>query len=234
MSLEKLKDISMYYSDKAIVINRDCLDVLKMFEDREIDLIFTDPPYGINISRGKNTIGNGNMAKCRDYGVADWDIERINKEYFSEISRISKEQAIFGANYYTDYTEYIKPTASWVIWDKRCSNELRNNFGDGELCYISKKIPTRIYRYIWSGFIREDKTDRIHPTEKPIAVANYILSLFNLEKNSIILDPFGGSGNLLKAAIEKGFRIIYIEKQEKYCLLMKEWLKKYEQQEKLF
>lgn len=231
---EKLKNNSLFIDEDVMIINDDCLNVLKMLPDKGIDLLFTDPPYGINISRGKETLGGGGLAKPRIYGELEWDKQKLSEEYFKEMFRVSKEQAIFGANYYTDYTDYIKPTSSWVIWDKRCSNEIRNNFGDGELCYVSKKIPTRIYRFLWNGFMVEGRLERIHPTEKPIPVAKYILSLFNLEKESIVIDCFGGSGNILKASLEYGYKVIYVEKEEKYCLLFKDWVLEYKKQLKLF
>ncbi|RJS73020.1 site-specific DNA-methyltransferase, partial [ANME-2 cluster archaeon] len=117
------------------------------------------------------------------------------KEYFDEMLRISKNQIIFGGNYYTDY---LTPSSCWIVWDKRNG---RNDFADCELAWTSFKSAVRIFRYKWNGMLQENmkkKEKRVHPTQKPTPVFTWILKKYSNE-GDLICDPFLGSGTTLEA-----------------------------------
>ena len=173
----------------------DCLDLMSEYQDNHFDLILTDPPYGIGESNEKNA-SRGQFAKTTNYGHYEWDERRIGKKYFDEMLRISKNQIIFGGNYYTDYLE---PSSCWIIWDKQNG---ANDFADCELAWGSFKSAVRIIRYKWNGMwqgnMGKGKEKRIHPTQKPTPVFEWILKKYSNETD-LILDPFMGSGTILEA-----------------------------------
>jgi site-specific DNA-methyltransferase (adenine-specific) len=153
------------------------------------------------------------MGKGRiDYGYSEWDNKIPDKIYFNEIFRISKNQIIFGGNY---FTEYLKNSSCWLVWDK---NNGKTDFADCELLYTSFKSAIRKYTYTWQGMLQENmkhKQKRVHPTEKPILLLIKIINDYT-KHNDIILDPFAGSGTTAVACIKTGRRYICIEKEKKY------------------
>ena len=107
-------------------IQGDCLEIMKQMPDKCIDLVLTDPPYGIGESNEKNA-SRGKLAQTTDFGHYEWDKEKISKEYFDEMVRISKNQIIFGGNY---YGSILGDTSCYIVWDK---NNGDNDFADCEL-----------------------------------------------------------------------------------------------------
>lgn len=176
----------------------DCLDLMKEYQDNHFDLIITDPPYGIG-AYNKGSMGGGILAKQSTYTATTWDDKRIAKEYFDEMRRVSKNQIIFGGNYYTDY---LYPTSCWIVWDKQNGN---NYFADCELAWASFKTATRLYQYRWQGMLQgnmgKNKETRIHPTQKPTPLFVWIIKNYSKE-DDLILDPFMGSGTILQASRE--------------------------------
>jgi len=193
--MQKLPD--WWNSNKPYRI-MDCLEGMREIPDNSVDLILTDPPYGIGESNEKN-LSRGNLVKpCIDYGCYNWDKTRIPKEYFIEIIRISKNQIIFGGNYYTDY---LFPSSCWIIWDKKNGT---NDFADCELAWTSFTSAVRIFHFKWNGMLQENmkkKEKRVYPTQKPIELFKWCLSHYS-KPNDIILDPFLGSGTTLRACKE--------------------------------
>ena len=173
----------------------DCLDIMKEYDDNHFNLILTDPPYAIGAYK-TGTMGGGVLAKQSTYIPTTWDNERIKEEYFIEMQRISKNQIIFGGNYYTDY---LKPTSCWIVWDKQNGS---NNFADAELAWTSFKTATRLFKYRWQGMLQGNmgkaKETRIHPTQKPTPLFTWILKKY-AKPNDLILDPFMGSGTILES-----------------------------------
>lgn len=179
------------------VYNMDCLDLMREMVRGGVvaDWLITDVPYGIGIEKmsftqsGAKKVGK---ARRRDYtSIGKWDSERISKEYFDLMFKCSKNQIIFGGNYYTDY---LPPTASWIVWDKRCADNMRNDFGDCELAWCSKGV-ARVFHYLYSGMIQGDminKDERFHPTQKPTQLFSKLITYYTKE-NDLILDPFMGS-----------------------------------------
>lgn len=171
----------------------DSLGTMMEYPDNHFDLVLTDPPYGVSI--WKNGVsGNGLCAPKTKFGPVGWDKKRICEEYFIEMMRISKNQIIFGGNYYTDY---LYPSPCWIIWDK----EINGNFADCEMAWTSFKTATRLHKHRWNGMLQEDmahKEKRIHPTQKPVPLFMWILEKYSKE-GDLICDPFLGSGTTLEA-----------------------------------
>jgi len=208
------------------VIQCDCLEVMKTLPDNSVDLILTDPPYGIDI--GKMNFTNsiiGGVAKRNNYkGISDWDKFTPSKEYFDEMIRVSKKQVIFGGNYFADK---LPPSGQWVVWDKRVEDKYSNDFADCELAWTSENKPSRIIRFLWSGMMQGDmknKEVRFHPTQKPLFVIKKIIDMFSKE-NDIILDPFLGSGTTAVACQNIHRNFIGIEISEEYCKIARERLR---------
>jgi len=208
------------------VIQCDCLEVMKTLPDNSVDLILTDPPYGIDI--GKMNFTNsiiGGVAKRNNYkGISDWDKFTPSKEYFDEMIRVSKKQVIFGGNYFADK---LPPSGQWVVWDKRVEDKYSNDFADCELAWTSENKPSRIIRFLWSGMMQGDmknKEVRFHPTQKPLFVIKKIIDMFS-EENDTILDPFLGSGTTAIACKNLHRNFIGIEISEKYCKIARDRLR---------
>lgn len=203
------------------IINADCLDILKQLPNKSIDLILTDPPYGIG-SRFKSKFGL--QIEKKQWDKFEWNNQIPNKEIFDEIMRVSKNQIIFGGNY---YTEYLKPTNAWIIWDKIGTYNLKNPFSDCEMAWTSFSFAVKKYTFVNMGFIagKDEKGKRIHPTQKPLQLFQAILRDFT-KPGDIVCDPFSGSGTTAVAAYKLGLEFICVEKEadywEKSCQRLKE------------
>lgn len=216
--------------DKYInqIINADCLDILRDLPDKSIDLVLTDPPYGINIAKN-GKVGGGKCCAVTDYGKKNWDNKTPEKEIFDEIFRVSKNQIIFGGNY---FVEYLHNSPCWLVWDKNNTG----NFADCELAWTNFKSAVRKYLWTWNGMLQHDmknKDIRIHPTQKPLKLFEMILNDYSNE-NDIILDYFSGSGTTAIACHNLKRRFICIEKDEDYYKASVERLKDAQSQLKLF
>lgn len=207
----------------------DCLEIMKELGDKSVDLVLTDPPYGTG--RDKQSMGRGGgIAKHINYGVYNWDDIIPQKETFKEMFRVSKNQIIFGGNY---FVEYLKNSPCWIVWDK--DNGL-TDFADCELAWTSFNSAVRRLKYRWSGMLQEnmkDKEKRYHPTQKPIALMKWILQKYSNE-NDIILDPFLGSGTTAVAYEMLNRKWIGIEISEEYCAIAKTRIKAEADQLKLY
>lgn len=210
------------------IYNADCMDILKQLPDKCIDLVLTDPPYGINIAK------NGKVGGCKccavtDYGKKDWDNKIPEKEVFDEIFRVSKKQIIFGGNY---FVEYLHNSPCWLVWDKNNTG----NFADCELAWTNFKSAVRKYLWTWNGMLQHDmknKDVRIHPTQKPLKLFEMILNDYSNE-NDLILDCFSGSGTTAIACHNLKRRFICIERDTDYYNASVERLKIAQSQLRLF
>jgi DNA modification methylase len=185
----------------------DSLDLMRQMPSKSVDLILTDPPYGIGESNEKNRTRGTKLSPPTDFGHFDWDTKRLEKTYFDEMERVSRNRIIFGGNYYTDY---LPPSSCRIVWDK----DQNNDFADCELAWTSFRKATRKIRYRWSGAFQEDmrrKEKRVYPTQKPIQVFVWILEEYT-EPDSFILDPFVGSGTTLMACRMTGRRGLGFDK----------------------
>jgi site-specific DNA-methyltransferase (adenine-specific)/modification methylase len=189
-------------SEKIIIGNAtlylgDCRDILPTLP--KVDAVITDPPYGIGESGGKaRTRG----CSTPNHERLDWDNETPPQEVFDWILWNSKDQAIFGANYFSDRN--LPPRMGWVFWDK-C---MGGDFSDGELIFTSRQKALKAIR------VPQNSVDREHPTQKPVAIVAAVLALFP-DAHSI-LDPFMGSGTTGVACANLGRSFIGIEREPKY------------------
>lgn len=168
------------------VYNEDCLIALKQYKDNYFDLAIVDPPYGIGEANEKRMQSRHSSQK--KYKGGEWDKYPPDKEYFDQLLRVSKNQIIWGANHFIDRIPYNSPC--WIFWDK----DQFGDFADGELAWTSYKTAVRKFKWTWNGFRKQIKEDRIHPTQKPVALYEWIL--MNYAKNdSLILDTHVGSGS---------------------------------------
>lgn len=193
------------------IILGDCLEVMKKLPDKCVDLVLTDPPYGIG---NKFTSEYGLQERKSIRGRFNWNDKIPEKDVFDEIFRVSKNQIIFGGNY---FTEFLKPTNSWLVWDKIGQYDLKNPFSDCELAWTSFSCTLKKYTYVNMGFIaqKEEKGKRIHSTQKPLRLFEHILKDFSKE-GDIILDCFSGSGTTAIACHNLKRRFICIEKDKDY------------------
>lgn len=201
------------------VYNMDCLDLMKEMVKQGIvvDWIIADPPYGINFdniyeSRG-GTQAKTELAKKNVYKAKGWDAQRLTKEYFDLMFKVSKNQIIFGGNYYTDY---LPPTKSWVIWNKRDYN-IHNDFADCEMAWCSTG-QARVFTYLYQGMLQGDmknKDKRFHPTQKPTQIIIQLLNYYTKEDDTIF-DPFMGSFTTAVACHKMGRKFLGAELDKEY------------------
>lgn len=196
-----------------VVYNCDCLQLMKEMERQGIvaDWLIADPPYGIGVC---GNIGGEGACKNNEYTQKDWDNQRLSKEYFDLMFKVSKNQIIFGANYYLDY---LKPTRAFLCWDKRIDDNDRNNFADCEYmwCNVGQ---ARVFRYQFKGMIQKDmknKDERFHPTQKPTQLIIQLLNYYTKE-GDLILDPFMGSFTTAVACHKMQRRYIGAELDKEY------------------
>lgn len=192
----------------SIVENRDCLEAMKEFPDKFFDLAVCDPPYSINRFK------NGETSRLRKYGsLKSVNDERPTKEYFDELFRVSKNQIVWGFNHLCDL---LPPTTEFIFWYKHQPAE---TYSDGELAWTSFTKTAKCFDYAYFGNIGAD-TYRIHPTQKPVALYQWILSKY-AKQGDKILDTHLGSGSSRIACYNGGYDFWgyeidkeYFEKQE--------------------
>jgi len=208
------------------IINGDCLEVMKQLPDKSIDLVLTDPPYGINADGG---VGGG-ILKGRKYNKG-WDNGKPDIEYFNEILRISKNAIVFGGNFFTDR---LPQSNHWIVWDKVGEIKFNNPYSGAELCWTNfLKNTVKKYVFIQAGFISDSNDLRIHPTQKPTELIKIILNDYSKE-NDLVLDCFSGSGTTAIACSELKRNFICIEKDKGYYESSCQRLENYNKQLKLF
>lgn len=190
------------------VVMCDCLDAMKLIPDKAIDLIICDPPYGIGKRfRGGNT-GKMNFNTIVDKG---WDNFAPTQEYFDEMFRISRNQIIWGGNYFN-----LPPSRCFLIWDKKQSENF--SLAMCEMAWTSFDSNAKIFRQ--SVHSEQNKQ---HPTQKPVQLFSWLIEKYGKDAN-IILDPFAGSGTLGVAAKQHGKDFILFEKDTDYCEIIRKRL----------
>jgi len=185
----------------ATMILGDCMDYMASLPDKAFELAIVDPPYGIGdrLSDGGGKLKNTPMAVLYRES-SKWDTAPT-KEYFKELFRVSKNQIIWGGNYFD-----LPPSRCMICWDKAQDMPTLSAW---ELGWTSFDKPSKIYR--------QSSTDlnRFHPTQKPVALYKWLLSRYAKPGNRI-LDTHGGSFSSVVACIDLGFPIVCIEKDEGY------------------
>lgn len=207
--------IKPYYEHQGITIyHGDCREILP--ELSRFDLLLTDPPYGVGEASGKNKTrgcitafagAKNTFIKSRDYGDESWDNAPIDQSVIDDAVSLCKKAIIWGGNYYS-----LPPSPSWLVWDKRNG---ANDFADCELAWSNLGCAVRKIEHLWNGMLRKDNEERFHPTQKPLGVMSWCVSLSKV--TGTVLDPFMGSGTTLLAAKLHGLTAVGIEMSEKYC-----------------
>ena len=195
--------------------NMDCMEGMKEFPDKYFDLAIVDPPYG-GVTQGgymKNQMGGGVAKNRNDYHLSLWACEKPNGEYFSELQRVSKNQIIWGGNY---YASQLKDSQCWIVWDKEKPEGV--SFADVELAWTSFDLAARIFRFAWNGMIQENmksKEYKIHPTQKPIALYEWLINKY-AKPGDKILDTHVGSGSSLIACYNTNHKYVGFEIDKVY------------------
>ena len=197
------------------LLHIDCMEYMATQPDNAFDLAIVDPPYGIDAA---NTFGgderkSGKGAALKTaFKKKDWDKSIPKEDYFLELMRVSKNQIIWGANY---MSHYLPPSMGWIVWDK---DNGTTKFSDCELAFSSFDVALRKWKYTWNGMIQGDmkkKELRIHPTQKPVKLYDWILSNY-AEKGQRILDTHLGSGSSAIAAHYYGVDFVGCELDKDY------------------
>lgn len=180
--------------------NEDCLEAMKKIPDKYFDLAIVDPPYGI---------GGGSNTKNMN---VDWDDKIPSKEYFNELSRVSKNQIIWGGNYMSMNIPFN--STHTIIWDKQNGDSFMS---DGEIAFTSfNKNTTKFYRLFWmSNMMKSYEKPLIHPTQKPITLYEWLLKNY-AKQGDKILDTHVGSASSLIACYNLGFDYIGFELDKEY------------------
>jgi site-specific DNA-methyltransferase (adenine-specific) len=178
----------------------DCMEFMKGIPDKHYELAIVDPPYGIGFGEFNRTNkdANGNRFKSNKYKNGEWDISIPDDKYFEELIRISKNQIVWGGNYFPYLWQ--KGCKGFIFWYKQ--NPV-NNFSDGELAYTSFDKVAKCFNYQYYGNINSEK-DRIHPTQKPVALYKWLLKNY-AKPNDKIFDSHVGSGSIRIACHDMGF-----------------------------
>lgn len=195
------------------LLNIDCMEYMAGLPDQAFDLAIVDPPYGIG-ENGDRNASRGKLAVAQNYkSFAGGDREPPPIEYFIELQRVSKNQIVWGANHFID--RIAKPSSCWVVWDKVTGE---SDFADCELAYTSFKTAVRMFRFQWSGMLQGDmknKERRIHPTQKPVKLYEWLLTNY-AKPGQRILDTHLGSGSSAIAAHYFGVDFVGCELDKDY------------------
>tara|TARA_R100000329_G_scaffold114918_1_gene94431 strand:+ start:3829 stop:4422 length:594 start_codon:yes stop_codon:yes gene_type:complete len=194
------------------------------YEDNYFDLAIVDPPYGIGIS-GQKEKKQGKKSDRKYHKEKNWDNKIPDKKYFKELQRVSKNQIIWGANYFVKHLS--KGTKGWIVWFK---GQIGLTMSDCELAYSSFQKPTRVVNINRVDLLKQNT---IHPTEKPIRLYQWLLDNYAKEGYTI-LDTHLGSGSIAIACHNLGFDLTACEIDKDYYNLAIERINKHKAQKRLF
>lgn len=201
-------------------INGDCMDYLPWYPDDYFDLAIVDPVYG-DVRQGGYASGKYAGKKMSKYASAKqtsyhysvWQQEKTGEGYFQELFRVSKNQIVWGGNYFVEAIK--KNSQGWIVWDKRNGT---TKYADCELAWTSFDKAVRMFSFRWNGMLQEDmkhKEKRVHPTQKPVKLYEWILDTYAKESDKI-LDTHVGSASSLIACERKGFEYVGFEIDKVY------------------
>lgn len=200
-----MKECNLPQVSGSTVFNYDCIAIMKQYPDKIFDLAVVDPPYGIGAN--KMQLGNGKKKIYR--GENDWDNAIPTAEYWEQLFRVSKNQIVWGGNY---MTEYLKPTGAWLFCViLRCSLSKPIPHLQSHCClFLYPKITKS-----WVGANAKDGLERIHPTQKPIYLYDWIFNRF-CERGNLILDTHLGSGSSRISAHKAKLHFVGCEIDKRY------------------
>ena len=219
MDYEKYGEV--FRKGNVTLINCDCMDLMADAPENHWQLSIIDPPYGIGA--GTMTMGKG---KNKNWGAKkDWDSLTPAADFFTELFRVSEKQIIWGGNYFL-----LPLTGGWIYWNKDRNKDV--SFADGELAWTSFLSVIKEAKIKYDGFLGAD-IQRIHPTQKPVKLYDWLLSNY-AEPGDKILDTHLGSGSSAIAAHYAGHDFVGIELDENYFKAAKKRFDESTKQEALF
>jgi len=194
--------------------NEDNMELMARYPDNYFELAIVDPPYGIGEAGQRNVTGDRPTFKWKNpksqkYKTFD-DSSIPSAEYFKELKRVSLNQIVWGGNY---FTEYLKPSKCWVVWNKKA--DIKEHLSMAELAWSSFDKKCNMYDHLWAGFRKKYKVNRIHPTEKPKELYEFLLINYAKEGDKI-LDTHLGSGSIALACHNLGFDLTGCELDKEY------------------
>lgn len=206
------------------VHNVDCLPFMRSLPDKCVDLVLTDPPYGIGIDGQKESICTNPKHNRKAHDFMGWDKSIPPREVFEQIFRISKTQVIWGGNYFSEYL--LNEKRGWMIWDK---GQRGLTMSDCEIAFSNSNVATRIFTLNRACLISQNTQ---HPTQKPEELFRWCLSQRS-EDGSVVFDPFMGSGTTAVACERLGRKWFGCELEPKYVKIAEERILKERNQLKL-
>lgn len=209
----------------------DCLEAMRAMPDNSYELAIVDPPYGIDADIKNNGANSENhkktsKAKINTYKTNGWDSSIPSEDYFIELKRVSKRQVIWGANYFG-----LK--GGYLFWDKGVTMP---TYSQGELAWLSWLNKIEYHKYTWHGMLQQDmknKEVRIHPTQKPVKLYEWLLDNYAKEGDRI-LDTHLGSGSIALACHNRGYSLDAYEIDEEYYNAATERLRVHQSQLTIF
>lgn len=214
----------MKITDKIEITNECNMQLMSRYPDNYFDLAIVDPPYGIGIDGQKKSINKNPKHNRKEHTQKNWDNAIPTEEYFSELKRVSKNQIIWGANY---FTEYLKPTKAWIFWYK---GQRDLTMSDGEMAWTSFETVTRQFELNRASLIAQNT---FHPTEKPYKLYKWILDKY-AKQGDKILDTHLGSGSIAIACHDYGFELTACELDKEYFDKAIQRITNHTNQQKLF
>jgi hypothetical protein len=206
------------------------IDVARLLDGHTPDLLFADPPYGIDVVRstiggakafGTAAIGGSNIVQANQYKpiAGDLTTDAARDVYVLAVAEGVARVFLWGGNYFTDF---LPPSRCWIAWDKK-GREWDDNFSDFELAWTNLDQPTKMFRHTWMGMVQQgEREKRVHPTQKPVQLTVDILTYLGNDKT--IYDPFLGSGTTLIAAEQLNRTCYGMEIDPHYCdVIVKRW-----------
>jgi DNA modification methylase len=195
----------------------------KLTEKQSIDMVFTDPPYGVAVVKDGMVGADFGVAKKGNYKpiIGDETTDTAIEAYNACVSIGAKKIVLWGGNYFSNK---LPPSSCWLVWDKRGDSGIVNTFADCELAWTNMTSPARVHKQLWNGMIREGEKDkRVHPTQKPVALCEWGITNYT-DKNASVLDLFLGSGSTLMACEKTNRKCFGMEMSPDYCdVIVKRW-----------
>jgi site-specific DNA-methyltransferase (adenine-specific) len=221
----------MILTDKIQITNEDNMELMARYPDNYFDLAIVDPPYGIKENSNRINKPKKSAAKKKIYNTSLWSQNKPSKEYFNELMRISNNQIIWGGNYFIDD---LYSTRCFIVWDKQ--SEQSQQVADCELAWTSFEKSVKKFTFRWCGMLQGDmknKEYRIHPTQKPVKLYEWLLMNYAKEGDKI-LDTHLGSGSIAIACHNLGFELTACELDEEYFLASIDRFQTVTSQQRLF
>jgi len=213
----------MKVTENIEITNEDNMALMARYPDNYFDLAIVDPPYGIGLV--KTEAGNWGQRKENKGSIdkqTQWDFDVPNSEYFTQLMRVSKNQIVWGANHFISRIPF--DSSCWIVWDKVNGESY---FADCELAWTSFETAVRMYRK------RTVMTNRIHITQKPVALYKWLLDKY-AKPNNKILDTHLGSGSIAIACHDYGFELTACELDKEYYDKAIERITNHVSQQRLF